>query len=336
MKEARFYKKSEKGYVDCYLCSFRCHIAEGKRGVCGVRENISGTLYTHVYGRLIAQHADPIEKKPLFHFHPGSRSYSIATVGCNFRCLHCQNAEISQMPREEKRILGTQVSAVEVVQDAIDEKCSSISYTYTEPTIFFEYAYDVAQLAKDKGIKNVFVTNGYMTKECIDEMKDTIDAANVDIKSFSEPFYTKICGAKLAPVLESVVRMRELGIWVEITTLIIPTLNDSPDEIRGIARWIAETDKSMPWHISAFYPAYKLDNIIPTPPSTIERAREIGLGEGLRYVYTGNLPGLKGESTYCYKCGNLLIARYGFAVKKNVVVASKCPHCHAEIDGVGL
>jgi pyruvate formate lyase activating enzyme len=240
------------------------------------------------------------------------------------------------MPRDQKRIIGTEVSCVEVVEDAIEDRCASISYTYTEPTIFFEYAMDVARLAQEKGLRNIFVTNGYMTRECIDEMKGTLDAANVDVKSFSESFYRKICGAKLKPVLESVEYMRELGIWVEVTTLIIPTLNDSPEELREIARWIAATDKSIPWHISAFYPAYKLDTLEPTPPSTIERAREIGLSEGLRYVYTGNLPGLKGESTFCYSCGKELISRYGFTVKRNVVVAGKCPHCHAEIDGVGL
>ncbi|MFQ5464538.1 MAG: AmmeMemoRadiSam system radical SAM enzyme [Thermodesulfobacteriota bacterium] len=336
MREARLYSQAEGGFVDCRLCAFHCHIADGKRGVCGVRENVGGTLYTHVYGRIIAQHADPIEKKPLFHFMPGSRSYSIATVGCNFRCLHCQNAEISQMPKDEKRILGAEVSAVEVVDDALEEGCESIAYTYTEPTIFFEYAIDVAELASKRGLKNIFVTNGYMTTECLDAMKGTLDAANVDVKAFTESFYKKICGARLAPVLDSIEYMRKLGIWVEITTLVIPTLNDSPEELREIARWIAATDKAMPWHISAFHPAYKLDTLEPTPPSTIELAREIGLSEGLRYVYTGNIPGLKGEDTFCYECGHTLIDRHGFTVKRNVVVASRCPHCHAEIDGVGL
>lgn len=232
MREARLYRQGEGGYTDCHLCAFRCHIADGKRGVCGVRENIGGTLYTHVYGRLIAQHADPIEKKPLFHFMPGTRSYSIATVGCNFRCLHCQNAEISQMPRDEKRVMGDTVSPVEVVECAEDDDCSTIAYTYTEPTIFFEFADDVATMAKDRGLKNIFVTNGYMTPECLDELSGKLDAANVDVKSFSESFYRKVCGAKLSPVLESVEKMVEMGVWVEITTLIIPTLNDSPEELK--------------------------------------------------------------------------------------------------------
>lgn len=336
MREARLYRPAERGYVDCYLCAFRCHIADGKNGVCGVRENIGGVLYSRVYGRLIAEHVDPIEKKPLFHFQPGSHSYSIATVGCNFKCLHCQNAEISQMPRTQKRILGEEVSAEEVIAEACETGCSSISYTYTEPTIFFEFASDTGALAREKNLKNVFVTNGYMTRECIDESRPFLDAANVDVKSFTENFYKKVCGARLAPVLESVEYMRTLGIWVEITTLVIPTLNDSEDEMRNIANWIYKTDKSMPWHISAFHPAYKLTDLPRTPASTIERARDIGLEAGLRYVYTGNIPGIKGESTYCYNCKKILIERWGFTVKKNIIKDSRCPYCSAPIDGVGL
>ena len=336
MREARLYKQAAGGYTDCFVCSFRCHIADGKVGVCGVRENIGGVLYTLVYGRLISRHVDPIEKKPLYHFQPSSSSYSIATVGCNFRCLHCQNSEISQMPRDQRRILGEEASPEEIASEAFATGCSSISYTYTEPTIFMEYAYDTGVLAKEKGLKNVFVTNGYMTKECLDELKGVLDAANVDVKGFTEPFYKKVCGARLAPVLESVEYMRAIGIWVEITTLIIPTLNDSEDELRSIARWIYRTDKSIPWHVSAFHPAYKLTDLPSTPFKTIERAREIGLEEGLRYVYTGNIPGKAGESTYCYNCKKLLIERSGFTVKKNAIVESMCPHCGTAVDGVDL
>lgn len=334
--EASLYKKAENNYTDCFLCSFRCHIAPGKRGVCGVRENRQGTLYSNVYGRLIAQNIDPIEKKPLFHFQPASRSYSIATVGCNFRCLHCQNSDISQMPRDKKTIAGEEVGPEEVVAEALETGCASISYTYTEPTIFFEYARDVGMLAKDRGLKNVFVTNGYMTAECLDELKGTLDAANVDIKAFTEGFYKKVCGATLAPVLKSIERMRELGIWVEITTLVIPSMNDSDEELRNIAKWIYRTDKSMPWHISAFRPAYKMMDAPPTPAETLERAIDIGLGEGLRYVYTGNIPGLKGESTFCYNCKKLLIERRGFTVMKNLVAEGMCPFCGTAIDGVEL
>ncbi len=336
MREARLYSQAEGGYVDCHLCSFRCHIADGHRGVCGVRENIGGILNTAVYGRLIAEHIDPIEKKPLFHFQPASRSYSIATVGCNFRCLHCQNSDISQMPRDQKRVIGELVSSEEVVNEALATGCTSISYTYTEPTIFFEYAWDTGMMAREKGIKNIFVTNGYMTSECIGELKGMLDGANVDIKAFTEGFYKKVCGARLAPVLESVELMRKAGIWVELTTLVIPTMNDSEEELRSLARWIAKTDKTMPWHISAFHPSYKMQDLPPTPASTLRRAREIGLEEGLRYVYTGNIPGDKGESTYCYKCGEMLIERFGFTVKKNSITDSACPKCSAPIDGVDL
>ncbi len=334
--EARLYEKRENNAVRCYLCAHLCSIKEGRKGVCGVREVREGTLYALDYGKLIAQHIDPIEKKPFFHFQPGSASYSIATVGCNFRCLHCQNYEISQMPKESKKILGEYVTAEEVVEAVASTGCRSIAYTYTEPTIFFEFAYDCMKLAKERGIQNVFVTNGYMTRECLDEFKGLLDGANVDVKAFTEGFYKRVCGAKLAPVLESVEYMRELGIWVEVTTLVIPTKNDSEEELREIARWIYRTDSKIPWHISAFYPTYKMNNLPRTPVSTLDRAREIGLEEGLRYVYTGNVPGDPGESTYCYNCKERIIHRYGFTVHENLVRDGKCPHCGSEIDGVEM
>lgn len=334
--EARLYKKIDNSAVECFLCSFHCHISEGKTGVCGVRENRGGTLYTLVYRKLVSSSSDPIEKKPLFHFHPGSRSFSIATVGCNFRCLHCQNAEISQMPVDHKKVIGEDVSPGAIVKAALRDNCRSIAYTYTEPTIFFEYAYDTAKLAHEQGLKNVFVTNGYMTGECLVELSGILDAANVDLKSFNDKTYKKLCGARLAPVLESIEKMRAMGIWVEVTTLIIPTINDSEAELRDIARWISKTDEKMPWHISAFYPTYKLLDKPRTPLSIISRAREIGLEEGLRYVYSGNVPGDKGESTYCYSCNELIIERDGFAVVKNLVKDAKCPNCGVHIDGVGL
>ena len=334
--EALLYEKLENNFVHCFLCSHHCRIADGKRGICGVRENKGGTLNTLVYGKVIAQHIDPIEKKPLFHFQPGSHSYSIATVGCNFRCLHCQNFEISQMPKDRKQILGEDTSPEEVVKEALATGCQSISYTYTEPTIFFEFASDCMKLAKEKGLKNNFVTNGFMTQECLNEADGLMDAANVDIKAFTEEFYKRVCGARLKPVLESIECMRQLGIWVEITTLIIPTQNDSEDELRQIAKWIYKTDKTMPWHLSAFYPTYKMNNLPRTPVSIIDRAREIGLEEGLRYVYTGNVPGDPGESTYCYNCKKLIMERFGFFVKRNLVKDSKCPYCKVHIDGVEL
>ncbi len=332
--EARLYTKADGGYVDCNLCSFRCHIKDGKRGVCGVRENRGGTLYTLVYNKLIASSTDPIEKKPLFHFMPGSRSYSIATVGCNFHCLHCQNSEISQMPADRKIILGEEVTPAEIVSSALNTGCRSIAYTYTEPTIFFEYASDCAVLAKELGLKNIFVSNGYMTPECIEEAAGFLDAANIDLKSFDEATYMKVCKARLAPVLASIELMRKKGIWVEITTLVIPTINDSDEELTSIARWIAKTDKTMPWHISAFHPSYKLMELPRTPVDTLTRARKIGFAEGLRYVYTGNIPGDEGESTFCYNCKSLLISRFGFEVGRNSVTEGRCHECGVEIDGV--
>ena len=336
MREAGFYRPLEGKKVECFLCSHRCKIGDGKQGICGVRENRGGKLYTLVYGRIISRNVDPIEKKPLFHFYPGSYSYSIATVGCNFRCLHCQNYEISQMPKDRKRILGEDVTPEEVVEDALRTGCDSISYTYTEPTIFMEFAHDTARMATEKGIKNVFVTNGYMTREALESIRPYLHAANVDLKSFRDEFYRRICGARLQPVLESIQHMKALGIWVEVTTLIIPTENDSEEELRDIARWIYNLDPSIPWHVSAFYPAYKMTHLPRTPVSIIERAREIGLEEGLRYVYTGNVPGDPGESTYCYNCKEILIERYGFFVRRNLIEGGKCPYCRADIHGVGL
>ncbi|HHL39136.1 MAG TPA: AmmeMemoRadiSam system radical SAM enzyme [Deltaproteobacteria bacterium] len=334
MIEARLYDTEEGGRVVCRLCAFRCRIAPGKRGVCGVRENRDGRLYSLVYNRLIAGHADPVEKKPLFHFMPGSVSYSVSTVGCNFRCLHCQNADISQMPRNMKKILGDEVSPDEIVATAVAAGAQSISYTYTEPTIFFEYAFDTMKLAREKGLGNIFVTNGYMTGECLDELKGLLDAANVDLKSFSDDFYRKVCGARLAPVLDSIEYMHGMGVWLEITTLVIPTRNDSPEELRGIARWIAALDRSIPWHISAFHPAYRLANLPRTPVSVLDRAREIGLEEGLCYVYTGNVPGDPGENTYCHRCGEAVIKRWGFTVRENLVKEGRCPCCGEEVAGV--
>ena len=335
--EARLYSAGEDKSVNCNLCSFRCHILPGKRGICGVRENQEGRLITLVYGHLIAANPDPIEKKPLFHFQPGTRSYSIATVGCNFNCLHCQNYAISQISKEKghrkPQIAGKLVSPTQVIDSAKTEQCASISYTYTEPTIFFEFAEDTALLAQRAGLKNAFVTNGYMTNECLQKMSGLIDAANVDLKSFDDNTYKRLCGARLSPVLKSIERMRELGIWVEVTTLVIPTVNDSEAELKSIARWLAKIDKNMPWHISAFYPTYKLTEAPPTPVETLVRAREIGLSEGLRYVYTGNIPCDEGESTFCYDCNRLLIKRYGFKVLENVIEDSKCPTCKTKIHG---
>ena len=337
LHEAMLYEKLEDNKVRCNLCAHRCVIPEGKKGICVVRENHGGTLYTLVYGRTISQHIDPIEKKPLFNFYPGTFAYSIATPGCNFRCKFCQNWEISQMPREQHLIGGVEISPEGIVEDAERTYCKSIAYTYTEPTIFFEYAYDTARIAHERGLKNLFITNGYQTPEAIETIHPYLDAANVDLKSFRDEFYRKLIGARLRPVLDSLKLMKKLGIWVEVTTLVIPTYNDSDDELRDIARFIRdELGMETPWHVSAFYPTYKLLDVPRTPPSTLRRAREIGLEEGLRYVYEGNIPGSDGENTYCYNCGTRLIHRYGFQVLENRIQDGRCPVCGAEIDGVGM
>jgi pyruvate formate lyase activating enzyme len=335
MKEAMFYNTLEEGKVQCYLCNHKCTILPSKRGVCGVRENQNGRLYSLVYGRLISMNVDPIEKKPIFHLYPGSKSFSIATVGCNFRCLHCQNHEISQMPRDEKgRIEGNMIQPSKIVSMAKEYNCKSISYTYTEPTIYFEYAYETAMLAKREGIKNIFVTNGYMSEESLKAIQPYLDAANVDLKSFQEKFYREICGARLAPVLENLKLMREMGIWVEITTLVIPSLNDSEQEFEEIAKFIISLGQDVPWHISAFYPTYKMRNPPRTPASILHKAREIGLRKGLRYVYCGNIPGEEGEDTICPQCKRKVIERIGFRVLRNEVIKGECRYCHTKIEGI--
>jgi len=328
------YSPLEEGKVRCYLCNHHCNISPSKRGICGVRENREGKLYTLVFGRAISMNVDPIEKKPIFHLYPGSTSFSIATVGCNFRCLQCQNHEISQMSMDQDRIDGSTVSPSKIVSLAKEYRCQSISYTYTEPTIYFEYAYETAALASKEGIKNIFVTNGYMTEEALKTIQPYLDAANVDLKSFQEKFYKEVCGARLKPVLENLRLMRQLGIWVEITTLVIPTLNDSDKEFEEIAQFILSLGPEVPWHISAFYPTYKMLNLPRTPASLLHRAREIGIRAGLQYVYCGNIPGEEGEDTFCPHCGRRVIERAGFRVVKNEVVKGECCHCHTKIDGV--
>ena len=338
-KKAMLYDELEDERVQCYLCAHRCRIAEGKRGVCYVRENRDGTLYTLVYGRTVSQHVDPIEKKPLAHFHPGTSAYSIATVGCNFRCEWCQNASISQMPRERHFIMGEEASPEEIVAAAKRSGCRSIAYTYTEPTIFFEYAYDTAKLAHEEGIANVFVTNGFMTSgpgEMLDTFAPYLDAANVDLKAFRDETYRQFVGARLQPVLDSLKKMKDLGVWVEVTTLIVPGINDDEEELRDAAQFVAgELGPETPWHISRFYPGYQMTNRSPTPLTTLERAQEIGEEEGLRYIYVGNIPGE--ANTKCHDCGELLIRRSGYRILDNRIASGGvCPNCGTEVAGVGM
>jgi pyruvate formate lyase activating enzyme len=337
-KEAMLYEKLAGGEVRCFLCSHRCKIADSKYGFCGVRKNEAGRLYTHVYGEVISSHADPIEKKPLYHFFPGSRSYSIATIGCNFRCGFCQNWEISQASKREGAVgaaaapCGYELKPEEVVREAKKSGCKSVSYTYTEPTIFFEYAYDTARLAKNEGLYNTFVTNGYMTTEALDAIRPYLDAANVDLKFFNEETYKKICRGSLAPVLESIRHMKKIGIWVEVTTLVVPGVNDTDRELKAIAEFIAGAGKEIPWHISRFHPDYKFTQSLPTPRATLKKAESIGRKAGLRYVYLGNVA--EETNTFCHNCGKLLIARAGYAIRENNIRHKSCPECNAVAEGI--
>jgi pyruvate formate lyase activating enzyme len=334
MKEALFYEKESDRQVRCGLCRFNCLIADGRRGICKVRENRDGTLFSLVYGKVIAEHVDPIEKKPLFHVMPGSKAFSIATVGCNFRCRHCQNYSIAQV-RESMRIPGTLRSPAEIVQNAVSSGCSSIAYTYTEPTIFYEFAFDTARLASEAGLKNIFVTNGYISKEPLAMIAPFLDAANIDLKGFSEKFYREIVSAKLSEVLDCIIEYRKLGIWLEITTLIIPGLNDSDEELKGIAAFIVDNlGADTPWHVSQFYPTHQLTDRPRTPHSTLRRAGDIGRAAGLHYVYEGNVPDSGGENTHCPGCSKILLERSGFRVMSNRLQEGCCPGCGAKIEGL--
>jgi pyruvate formate lyase activating enzyme len=335
VREAMLYEAGPKGRVLCNLCAHRCRVSDGKAGICGVRENRGGKLYTLVYGHVVAGHVDPIEKKPLFHFVPGSKSMSIAAPGCNFHCAFCQNWSISQVAKGRGlRDAGGTVSPKEVVALAVRHGCRTISYTYTEPTIFFEYALETAEIASTEGVRNVFVTNGYMTPEALDAIHPLLHAANVDLKAFKDRTYRRLIGATLQPVLDSIVKMKSQGVWIEVTTLVIPTVNDSDGELRDIAEFIRSVGPEVPWHISRFHPDHKLIDLDATPTGSLVRAMEIGRESGLRYVYMGNVPGHEGESTFCYSCGAMLIKRFGFQVTEYRIEDGLCPRCGTAIDGV--
>lgn len=335
MHEALFWETTDPGKVRCNLCRFRCLIAEGRLGRCQVRQNRAGKLYSLVYGRCIAEQIDPIEKKPLFHYYPGSLSYSVATVGCNFRCLHCQNHTISQWP-SERPIAGQELAPEELVRRAVSSGCRSIAYTYTEPTIYYEYAYDCAVLAHQQGLGNIFVSNGYTTPEALEQIAPYLDAANIDLKSFSAATYKKLTGAELQGVLETLQHYRQLGIWLEVTTLLIPGCNDSDEELGAMANFIAgQLGCDIPWHVTAFHPAYRMADIPRTPLASLQRARSIGADAGLRYIYEGNLPG-SWENTVCPDCGAKVIARCMFQLTDKQVTDGRCNHCQTSIAGIGL
>jgi len=338
LKQAVLWEPAEDKKVRCKLCNWRCLIADGKLGQCCVRKNIDGTLYSLNYNKVCSANPDPIEKKPLFHFQPGSQSFSIACVGCNFRCEFCQNWQISQAAVEEGRIDGQPISPETIVESAVRYDCKSIAYTYTEPTIFMELCNDSGLLAKQRGLTNVFVSNGYMTREAIDFASDWLNGINVDLKSFNDDYYKRLCKTRLQPVLDTISYIaKETDIWLEVTTLIVPDENDSEDELKKLADFIVtKAGPDVPWHISRFHPQYKYLDSVPTPISTLERAYQIGKSAGLHYVYLGNVPGAKSESTFCYKCGRILIERVGYRIAANHIENSHCPDCRTKIAGFEL
>jgi pyruvate formate lyase activating enzyme len=334
MKEDYLYKRLKDKKVQCQNCAHYCVIENGKRGICGVRENRDGKLYSSVYGKACALNIDPIEKKPFFHFLPGSHSLSVATVGCNFKCASCQNHDISQMPQLTGKVEGQKISPKEIVELALKNNLPSISYTYTEPAIFSEYALDTMKLAKKQGLKNDWVSNGFWSKELFDLISPYLDAANVDLKSFEEDFYIKYCSGKLQSVLDTLKRLKKKKIWLEVTTLVIPTLNDKEEIFKKIADFIKnDLGSETPWHVTQFCGAisWKLQNIPDTPVETLEKAHKIGKKAGLKYIYTGNIPGIPSEDTFCPKCNNLVIDRTGYIISrydKN----GKCPKCGTDLN----
>lgn len=337
MIEAALYEKTGTNAVRCKLCRQNCKIEDGERGFCGVRENKNGTLFSLVYDKVVSINVDPIEKKPLFHFAPGTKSFSIATMGCNFRCTFCQNYSISQAPNESGDISGRDYTPQQIVYMAVESGCKSIAYTYTEPTIYYELARDTMILAKKAGLLNVFVTNGYMSREMLDDSRGLIDGANVDLKAFNDKFYTQYCRARLNGVLDSLKYIKKIGAWLEVTTLLIPGMNDETSEIKEMVCFIKnELGRETPWHVSRFFPRYKELDLPPTDATALRHVRQIGLDEGLYYVYTGNLPWEPGEKTYCPGCSYMLIDRIGYSIQKYAIKEGRCPKCGYEIEGVEL
>jgi len=339
LKRAVLWEPSgEDKKVRCKLCNWRCVIDDGKLGRCCVRKNIDGVLYSLTYDKVCSANPDPIEKKPLFHFQPGTSSFSIATMGCNFRCEFCQNWQISQAANDGGRIEGQAISPEQIVAAAVRSGCRSIAYTYTEPTIFMELCNDCGRLAKERGLTNVFVSNGYETREAIDFVSDWLNGINVDLKSFSDDYYKRLCKARLQPVLDTISYIaNQTNIWLEVTTLLVPGENDSDDELKQLTDFIvSKAGADVPWHISRFHPQYKYLDSVATPASSLERAEQIGKAAGLHYVYLGNVPGSKSENTFCYKCGRILIERVGYHIAANHITNSCCPDCGARIAGFGL
>jgi len=334
-REAMYYKKLDDKYVQCQLCPRGCTLTDGQRSFCRVRQPKDGKLYTLVYGTPCAVHVDPIEKKPLFHVLPGTQAFSIATAGCNLRCKFCQNWQISQSPPEDTD--NTVLLPEEVVRSAIRTQSASIAYTYTEPTVFYEYMIDTARLAKKHGILNLYHTGGFINSKPALELTNYLDAANVDLKGFNRDYLASMCQEDLDVVLTTLKTLKQNGVWVEITNLIVPNYNDNMDEIRQMAEWIKQNlGPDTPLHFSRFWPQYKLRNHFPTPVATLEEARNHAQAAGLYYCYIGNVPGHEAESTYCPSCKNLVIGRVGYSIKALNIKGGRCKSCNTKISGIWL
>ncbi|MDH7486216.1 MAG: AmmeMemoRadiSam system radical SAM enzyme [Anaerolineae bacterium] len=322
-----------RNYVKCQLCPKGCVISEGERGNCRVRENRGGKLYTMVYGNACSVNVDPIEKKPFYHFLPGSAAFSIATAGCNLHCLYCQNWQISQFPPEETDNVDLPPQAV--VSYALRYGSRSIAYTYSEPTIFYEYMLDTARLARQQGLRNVVISAGYINHQPLRQLCQAVDAIKIDLKGYNPGFYQRVCDATLQPVLDTITTIRASGIHLEIVNLVVPTLNDDEEELRALCRWVVrEVGPDVPLHFSRFYPQYKLTHLPPTPVESLERARQAALEAGVKYAYIGNVPGHPGNHTYCPRCGEIVIGRLGFAVQEYHIVDNACEFCGEPIAGV--
>jgi pyruvate formate lyase activating enzyme len=325
------------GTVRCIACAHRCVLRPGRVGICGVRQNRGGRLYTLVYGQVVASKAEPVEKKPFYHFLPGSTAYSVATQGCNMHCAYCQNWHISQAHREGIVPESRNVTPERVVAEAVEAGARSIAYTYVEPTIFIEFALDSMVQARAAGLRNIFVTNGYETPEAIELVAPYLDAANIDLKAANDEFYRRVCGARWEPVRDSIVDMHGRGIWLELTTLVIPGLNDDPRELRAMAEWIATAvGTETPWHLTRFQPAYKLSHLQPTPAATLVDAAAVAREVGLRHVYVGNAPEVESATTFCARCGERLVSRSDYGVTEWRLVEGRCPRCQHALAGVGL
>lgn len=331
--EARYYKKIDEQTVQCELCPRRCTLSEGQRSFCRVREFRGGKLYSLVYNQACAVHIDPVEKKPLFHFLPGSPIFSIATAGCNFRCKFCQNWQISQFPPEET--VNYRLSPQEIIDETLKNNCPSIAYTYTEPSIFYEYMLDTAKIAKIRGIKNMYHSNGSLNPQPVQEISLYLDGANIDLKGFTQEFYSELCAGYLETVLETLKILKRNGVWIEITNLVIPPLNDNPQDIKQMCIWIKQNlGSDVPLHFSRFWPHYKLTNLAPTSTETLERARVIAQEAGLNFVYIGNVPGHPAENTYCPGCRKPVIERRGYTIVSNNIINGRCKFCGNDIPGI--